>query len=97
MRNFFITLLFVLFFVSSALFFAQNDGLVTIRYFIGEVEWQLNWVMILSLLAGFGLGIASLLGGLLKAKLQLRLARGKLQQHEQELNNLRALPMKDDY
>ena len=81
----------------SALFFAQNDALVKINYFTGELDWQLNWVMVLCLLIGFILGVASILGNLLKTKVQLKLAKKKLQRHSKEINSLRALPIKDEY
>jgi putative membrane protein len=81
----------------SALFFAQNDSLVNIHYFAGKLDWQLNWVMVVCLLLGFMLGVASILGSLLKTKLQLKLAKNKLERHSKEINSLRALPIKDEY
>ena len=81
----------------SALFFAQNDSLVKINYFAGELDWQLNWVMVFCLLIGFILGVISILGSLLKTKLHLKLAKNKLERHSKEINSLRALPIKDEY
>ncbi|MCW8878078.1 MAG: LapA family protein [Kangiellaceae bacterium] len=97
MRNFIITILFLLLFVTSALFFAQNDSLVAINYFAGKTEWQLNWVMVLCLVAGFLLGVASLFGSLMATKIKLKQAQNKLDKHQKELNSLRALPVKGEY
>ncbi|WP_425456671.1 lipopolysaccharide assembly protein LapA domain-containing protein [Aliikangiella marina] len=83
--------------IGSAWFFSQNDGPVEINYFSGQVEWRLHWVMIFCFVCGFGIGIASVIGSLLKAKLQLRNIRSKLDRQEKELNSLRSLPIKDDY
>ena len=81
----------------SALFFAQNDGMVPINYFSGQVEWQLNWVMVFCLVTGFCIGVASTLGSLFKTKYLLRQSRAKADRQEKELNSLRALPIKDEY
>ncbi|MGX5173789.1 lipopolysaccharide assembly protein LapA domain-containing protein [Aliikangiella sp. IMCC44653] len=97
MKNFIIIIIALILFIVSALFFAQNDGLVTINYIYSQVEWQLNWVMVLCLLLGFLVGIGALVGGVLKTKLQLKQANNKLRKLESELNSLRALPIKDDY
>ena len=46
---------------------------------------------------GFILGVFSILGSLLKTKVQLKLAKNKLERHSKEINSLRALPIKDEY
>ena len=97
MRNFITIIIALLLFVASALFFAQNDAMVVIDYFAGQSNWQLNWVMVLCILVGFAIGVASLLGNLMKTKFQLRQARAKLDKHQKELNSLRSLPVKGDY
>ncbi|WP_196138253.1 lipopolysaccharide assembly protein LapA domain-containing protein [Aliikangiella sp. G2MR2-5] len=97
MRNFITIIIALLIFVASALFFAQNDSMVMIDYFSGQVEWQLNWVMVLCIIVGFLLGVASLFGSLMKTKFLLKQARIKLDKHQKELNSLRSLPLKDDY
>ena len=97
MKNFIIIIICLILFVVSALFFAQNDSLVSVNYFSGQLDWQLNWVMVLCLLIGFLFGILSILGNLLKTKVQLKVARKKLESHSKEINSLRALPIKDEY
>ena len=97
MRNFLTIIFCLLLFLVSALFFAQNDSVVVINYFSGQLEWQLNWIMVLCLVLGFGIGIASIIGSLFAARFRLRQTDKKLNRLEQELNSLRALPTKDDF
>ncbi len=97
MRNLLILILSVLLFVASALFFAQNDSNVVISYFSGEQMLQLNWVMVFCLVSGFLLGVFSIIGGLIKTKMQLHHLKNQLQKQEKELNNLRSMPIKEHY
>jgi len=97
LKNFIIVILLVLFFVVSALFFAQNDSLVKLDYFGGDFQWQLNWVMILCLSVGFFLGFFSLVLNVMKLKLQLRQMKKKLINYQKEIKSLRELPIKDKY
>jgi lipopolysaccharide assembly protein A len=97
MKKFIQIALALILFITSALFFSQNDADVLINYFSGETLWQLNWVMVLCLLIGFFLGLLSLSGSLLKTKLKLKQTQKKLSHSEKELNSLRALPIKDQY
>ncbi|MET1253693.1 LapA family protein [Aliikangiella maris] len=97
MRNFLTIFLALLLFIASILFFAQNDSPIAINYLSGELNWQLNWVMLASLVIGFCIGVFSILGHLLQAKRLVRQQKIKLQKQEKELNNLRALPVKDEY
>ena len=97
LKNFIIIILSLILFVASALFFAQNDSIIMIDYFSGQLNWQLNWLMVLCLLIGFLLGVFSIIGNLIKTKVQLKLAKTKLERFEKEINSLRALPIKDEY
>jgi len=97
LKQFILIVLSILLFIVSALFFAQNDQVVNINYFVGQIAWQLNWVMLVSLCVGFLLGVMSLVGALFSSQLQLKILRSKLEKREQELTNLRSLPVKDEY
>ena len=81
----------------SALFFAQNDSVVEIKYFAGSFQWQMNWVLVSILVLGFLLGVLSTLTSLISTKVKLANANRKLALNEKEINNLRALPIKDNY
>lgn len=96
MKNIILILLFVIVLAVSALFFAQNDTMVQIKYFAGVIDWQLNWVLISTLVLGFILGAVSVLTHLMTAKIKLVNANRRLALREKEINNLRALPIKDE-
>ncbi len=97
MKNVVLIILFILVSIVSALFFAQNDALVEIKYWGGTIQWQMNWVLVSVLFIGFLLGAFSLLASLLNTKLKLANVNRRLAMHEKEIKNLRALPIKDDY
>jgi len=97
LRNFLTIIIALLLFIASALFFAQNDSMVIIDYFSGEIELGLHWVMVICFTIGFIIGVAVLMGSLLKVRYQLKQARSKLEKHQKEVNSLRALPIKGDY
>lgn len=81
----------------SALFFAQNDQLIEIKYFAGSLQWQMNWVLVFMLVFGFVIGVVSMLTSLLATKMRLANSLRKLALLEKEVSNLRALPITDEY
>ncbi len=97
MKNILLIILFVAIAVISALFFAKNDDLVSINYFVASIHWPMNWVLITAILLGFFLGIASMLGSFLSNKIKLANANRRLTELKKEISNLRSLPLKDDY
>lgn len=96
MKNIILILLFVIVLAVSALFFAQNDTMVQIKYFAGVIDWQLNWVLISTLVLGFILGSVSVLASLMTTKIKLANANRRLVMREKEIKNLRVLPIKDE-
>ena len=81
----------------SALFFAQNDSVVEIKYFAGSFQWQMNWVLVSILVSGFLLGVLSILTSLISTKIKLANANRKIALKDKEISNLRALPINDKY
>ena len=81
----------------SALFFAQNDATVEIKYFAGTSSWPLHWVLLVALLAGMVIGFSSLFTSLLTTKVKLANVKRKLALQQKEISNLRSLPIKDEY
>ena len=96
MKNIILILLFVIVLAVSGLFFAQNDTMVQIKYFAGTIDWQMNWVLISTLVLGFVIGAVSVLTSLMTTKIKLANAKRRLAMHEKEIRNLRALPIKDE-
>ena len=97
MRNFLLVIVFIIVLVVSALFFAQNDSIVEINYFVGSFQWPMNWVLITMLVIGFLLGVFSIMTSLVSTKIKLANANRKLANSEKEIKNLRSLPIKDNY
>jgi uncharacterized integral membrane protein len=91
----FVVVIFVI--AASALIFAQNDSPVQLKFFGATINWPMNWVLISVFVTGLLIGVFSILGGLLAAKLKLAQANRRLSARDKEICNLRALPIKDEY
>jgi len=81
----------------SLLFFAQNNQDVVLSYFIGESNIPLSFIILASLIIGIAIGLLVLSSSLVKHKFRARQFEKRLEQKKQELENLRALPLRDDY
>ncbi len=97
MKNLILFVSFILVAAISALFFAQNDFMAEIKFFGNNMQWQMNWILIAALVIGFILGVSALAGSLLTTKVKLANANRRLALHVKEVENLRALPIKNDY
>ncbi len=88
-------LLLLLAVVVAAFFASLNPGEVTLHYYFGSVELPLAVLLVATLGVGLLIGLFVGLGLFLRAKReQVRLQR-KARLAEQEVNNLRAIPLKD--
>ncbi len=83
--------------IVAILFFSQNDDFVTLNYYFGHLEIRLSYLILIVLVLGFCMGVLSLLPITIKQRLHLSSKKRQLQQQSEELNNLRALPIKDNY
>lgn len=97
MKTILLIILLVIVTAISALFFAQNDALVEIKYFGGTISWQMNWVIITIFLLGVAVGVGTIVVNLFTTKIKLVNANRRLKLQEKEIQNLRALPIKDEY
>jgi len=84
MKNFVFVLVLILVAVASALFFAQNDDLVTINYFGHSIDLQMNWVLITMLFLGFCLGVLSMMTNLVSMRIRLASANKKIKNLKKE-------------
>ncbi|MCZ6719464.1 MAG: LapA family protein [Gammaproteobacteria bacterium] len=76
-------------------FHVKNDQLVNLNYYMGSIELPVSLLVISSLLVGALLGILASLTFVAKLKREnARLAR-LVRVTEEEVNNLRAIPIKD--
>jgi len=86
-----LVLLLVLFFT------ILNGEPVTVNYYLGEIDAPLALVIILSLASGAVLGLIFSLFAIMSARHEVSKLRREIKHTEQELMNLRTLPIKDKH
>ena len=84
-----LVLLVVLFFTTL------NDTSVTVNYYFADIQAPLALVIILALVAGAILGLISSMFVIIAARHEASKLRRDMKHAEQELINLRSLPIKD--
>ncbi len=92
--QFFLVILFLGF---TAAFAALNDGIITMNYFIGEAEIRLTYLLLACIIFGSLMSLLLLSGNYFKMRFEIRRLRNNVSMKDQELSNLRALPVKDPY
>ena len=68
-----------------------NGELVLVKYYIGEKQLPLSFVLIISLLIGVIIGLVGSLFNIIGLKLDNRALRKKLAQNDEEISKLRLL------
>lgn len=89
--------LVILFLGITAAFAALNDGIITMNYFIGEADIRLTYLLLASIIFGSLMSLLLLSGNYFKMRFEIRRLRNTVSMKDQELSNLRALPVKDPY
>ncbi len=91
-----LSLILIAFFVLLGLAFAVvNAKPVELNYFIASREAPLAMVLVLTLVAGALMGIVFSLGMVIRLKRETLRLRRRIQLTEQEVVNLRTMPIKD--
>jgi len=83
--------------ISGLAFHLRNDQPVVFDYYLGSLELPFSLYLILSLCAGISIGILMLLPLILQLKAEKHRLVSRARLHEQELDNLRAMPLKNTY
>ena len=87
--------LFIIILTSGLVFFLKNSQQLEFNYVIGTISLPLSILILLVLFVGVILGWFSLVPLLLRQRRRI----GRLEKHarlvEKEVNNLRAMPLKD--
>lgn len=89
--------LMILFLGLTAAFAALNDGIINMNYFIGESEIRLTYLLLACIIFGSLMSLIMLSGSYLKMRFELRKLRNSVAVQNEELSNLRALPVKEPY
>ena len=76
------------------IFTLLNQNAVTLNYHIGQLELPLAALVILAILLGSILGVILCLGSRFKYRIEIRGLRRKVSLLEQEIHNLRNIPLK---
>jgi len=97
LRALFQFFLVILFLGVTAAFAALNDGIISINYFIGKGDVRLTYLLLGCFAVGGLMSLLLILGGYLKLRLELRKLKKAVVNNNQELSNLRELPVKDQY
>ena len=97
MKRIFYIAAVILTLVIGAVFSARNASMVKMDFIITTVDTNLSLAIIISLIIGAGLGILASLIWLISAKRELQRMKKKSEISQKELNNLRAIPIKDEH
>ena len=74
-----------------------NAEPVSLNYYYGQTDIPLSIIIVLAIVIGALLGIFTSLSLVVKAKSELKKLRKEIKLKEQEIVNLRAIPMKDSH
>lgn len=92
--GYFVLLLIVVLGISFAI---SNSAPVTIHYYVGVASLPLSLLIVVTFGIGLIVGFSALLIKSIKLRAKLSRARKKLRLAEQEINNLRTIPIKDSH
>ena len=93
--RYFIYLFWLLFILVCVSFVVLNSNQVTVNYYIGKSAIYLPLLLLLVLVVGSVFGIIGILPVLIRQKSLARKLKGRIKHIEQELNNLRTMPIED--
>lgn len=74
---------------------SQNDQLVHVNYLLAQGEYRLSSLLAIIFVAGFAIGWAIFGVVLLRLKMSNKGLHKKVERQQRELEELRALPIKD--
>ncbi len=78
-------------------FAGLNSGRVVVNYYLDEKSIHLPVLLLIALAVGVCLGLIAMLPALLKKRYANRRLKQRVKQVEQEVNNLRAIPIKETH
>lgn len=88
-------LVVILVVIVGAAFSAINADIVMFNYYFGQIELPLAILLISSIILGAILGILASLSGIIRAKHDANVLKREVKLVEQEVHNLRKIPVKD--
>ena len=89
-------LLFLFVAAFSASVYMENRELISVKYLHLEGEIKIFWLLIVPFIIGLLMGALLMSFSVLKQKRRFSIEHKKLSKVEKEVENLRALPLKDE-
>lgn len=96
MKKIFTLLLFIVFVLLVVVLVIKNQEQVLFSFPFIELEAQLGLLMLAAFIGGIGVGALFMSFSLLKSKMVGSKAKRQLAKVEKEVENLRAMPIKDE-
>ena len=78
-------------------FALMNAETVQLNYYFGDIHAPLSLVVVIAIIIGAGLGVLASMGIVFGQKRELAKLRKSARLAEQEVSNLRCLPLKDNH
>ena len=97
MKRFFYIIAIIITLVIGAVFSSRNAGMIKMDFIITVIETNLSLAIIIALILGACLGVLASLVWLISAKSELLRWKKKAEVSQKELNNLRAIPLRDEH
>ena len=90
-------LIVIILLVTASAFAALNEQVINLNYFIGQVDTRLTFVIIASFILGGLFSFMVMLTFFIKTRLEKRRLQRQLRLKNEELANIRELPVKDSF
>jgi len=97
MKRLLLLILFLLLLALGISFAVHNAELVTLNYYFGAISGPLSLIVIIALAAGAVLGVSTSLLLVFSQRRKVARLQRKLNTCEQEIRNLRHLPLRDQH
>lgn len=88
---------FILLVLIGISFACLNAEPVIVNYYIGQSKLPLSILLVMTFGAGLLIGFIMLSFRVVKLKAKLRRLKGRIKLSEKEVENLRAIPLKDEH
>ena len=93
-----ISIIFIILIVLLVLLFTTlNAAPVSLNYYLGEIEQPLALILVITFVAGAIIGLLSSVLVILSSRHEVSKLRKQIKQTEQEVMNLRSIPLQDKH
>ncbi len=97
MKRIFALIFFLIILVSGLGFAVINADPVTLNYYLGTVSAPLSLILVAAMTVGAVLGVLATIGMMLSLKREVSKLRRTVRLKEEEVSNLRSIPIRDEH